>query len=134
MWEKFHSTYFLSFTFSFLFIARLQHYNINWLPSQKKLILLWKFIKRENRQNNSWNITWKKSSVETPNHSGESKNWCWNTMCRALWFCDTTSLHTHISIWKEKNETKKEMVRDGRALKMPSITRNLRNKTINDWL
>lgn len=41
---------------------------------------------------NSRNITWKKSSVETPNHSGESKNWCWNTMCRALWFCDTTSL------------------------------------------
>jgi hypothetical protein len=37
-------------------------------------------------------ITWKYSSVDTPNHSGESRNWWGNTMWSARPFCDTTSL------------------------------------------
>lgn len=37
-------------------------------------------------------LTWKYSSVDTPNHSGESRNWCGNTMCNARPFCDTTNL------------------------------------------
>lgn len=64
----------------------------NHLYAPQKSITLKIYWARKKKQH-SWNITWKKSSVETPNHSGESKNWCWNTMCRALWFCDTTSLH-----------------------------------------
>lgn len=108
MWENFHSTCFFShLNFIPLFIAWLQHHKKSTgcppLPV-KRVYYTSKIYWARKQQANLWNITWKKSSVETPNHSGESKNWCWNTMCRALWFCDTTSLF----VGKENENVREE--------------------------
>lgn len=48
------------------------------------------------------NFTCEKSSVDTPNHSGESRNWFEKTMCKAFWFCDTTSLSEKFFLVKQQ--------------------------------
>ena len=64
-------------------------------------------------------FTWKYSSVDTPNHSGESRNWWGNTMWSARPFCDTTSL---LFIKKKKNNTVNQQFKSYKTYNIEILT------------